>query len=196
MTDKLKDLRDWMFRGLMFEAEAEKFRNAGIRIGADLRDVEYSLLEEMLSPFPIGLRNEGLMMARIYTLLYCFENSVRDLIKDRLQEKFGVDWWIKGVPTRVKEHAEGRQGEAQDESWLEGQKDELLQFVDFGHLAAIIIEKWDEFSDLVPSQHWLKQRMDELEKTRHFIAHNRLLLPSEFSRIEMYISDWNRVVGL
>ena len=41
-----------------------------------------------------------------------------------------------------------------------------------------------------------KQRLDELEKARNFIAHNRLLLSSEFQRIEMYVSDWNRVVGL
>ena len=45
-------------------------------------------------------------------------------------------------------------------------------------------------------QNWLKQRMDELEKTRHFIAHNRALLPSEYQRVYMYIADWNRVVGL
>jgi hypothetical protein len=38
--------------------------------------------------------------------------------------------------------------------------------------------------------------MDELEKTRHFIAHNRALLPSEYQRIYMYIAEWNRVVGL
>jgi hypothetical protein len=38
--------------------------------------------------------------------------------------------------------------------------------------------------------------MDELEKTRHFIAHNRARLPSENQRVYMYIADWNRVVGL
>jgi hypothetical protein len=46
------------------------------------------------------------------------------------------------------------------------------------------------------TQHWLKQRMEELEKARNFIAHNRMLLPSEFQRIYMYIADWNRVIGL
>jgi len=38
--------------------------------------------------------------------------------------------------------------------------------------------------------------MDELEKARNFIAHNRMLLPSEFHRIYLYIADWNRVIGL
>jgi hypothetical protein len=36
-------------------------------------------------------------------------------------------------------------------------------FFEFGHLSQIIIEKWQLFEDIVPCQHWLKQRMDELE---------------------------------
>lgn len=196
MTDAKKDLRDWMFRGLLFEADAEPFRVAGIRIGADHRDFESALLEGTMAPFPISLRNEAATMARIYTLLYAFENAVRELIKDRLQEKFAADWWVKGVPTKVQQFAEARQKSAQEESWLEGQKTELLGFVDFGHLADIIIGQWETFTDLIPTQHWLKQRMDELEKARNFIAHNRLLLPSECQRIEMYVADWNRTVGI
>jgi hypothetical protein len=32
--------------------------------------------------------------------------------------------------------------------------------------------------------------MTELEKARNFAAHHRMLLPSEFQRIYMYIADW------
>jgi hypothetical protein len=185
-----------MFKGLLFEAEAERFRQAGIRVGADLQEVEARLLEETLAPFPIDLRNDALQMARLYALLYCFENSVRQLIKERLQEAHGVDWWAKGVPQKVQKFAEDRQREAVEQSWLEGQKTEVLGFVEFGHLADIIINSWEDFADLVPTQHWLKQRMEELEKARNFVAHHRVLLPSEFDRIEMYVADWNRAVGL
>ena len=58
------------------------------------------------------------------------------------------------------------------------------------------IDKREYFKDIIPSQHWLKQRMDEMEKSRNFIAHNRMLLPSEFQRLYMYVADWNRVIGL
>ena len=195
MTNSTK-VRDWMFRALLFEAEAEEFRTAGIRIGADSKNIEKSLLEETIAPFPISLRNEALTMARIYTLLYCFENSVRELIKERLSEKKGTEWWTSNVPRTVQNFAESRKKTAEKDTWLEGQKKDLMQFLEFGHLSDIIVNNWEDFSDLIPSQHWLKQRMDELEKTRNFIAHHRLLLPSEFSRIEMYIKDWNKVVGL
>jgi hypothetical protein len=180
----------------MFEADADRFRSAGIRVGTDTFESERFLLEEVLRPFSIDLRNEPLEMGRLYCLMYCFENSVRSLVQERLQERYGASWWDEHVPKKIREFAESRQKEALESSWLEGQKKDPLGFVQFGHLADIIIENWEEFSDLVPSQHWIKQRMDELEKARNFAAHHRLLLPGEFQRIEMYINDWNRMVGL
>jgi hypothetical protein len=194
MTDK-PNIREWMFRALMFEAEAEEFKSAGIRIGADSEQVEKSLMEETLSPFPIQTRNEALRMSRLYALVNCFENSIRELIKERLKEKFDADWWEKGTPKTVREFAQKRLLSAQENSWLEGDNTELIEFVEFGHLTDIIINNWADFSDLIPTQHWLKQRLDELEKARNYIAHNRLLLPSEFRRIEQYINDWNKQVG-
>jgi hypothetical protein len=190
-----KNLRDWLFRGLMFEAEADRFRAAGIRVGANTEDAERTMFAETLTPFGVDLRGEAMRMARVYSLLYCFENSVRALITERLRERHGDQWWTQKCPQKVQEFAAGRQKDAQENSWLEGYSKDLLGFVQFGHLADIIIANWDDFSDLVPSQHWLKQRLDELERARNFIAHHSLL-PAEFQRIEMYVNDWNRMVGL
>lgn len=192
---KYKDLRDFLFRGLSFEAEATEFQKAGIKIGADQTETEQQLLAEALAPFPVKLRNNALEMARLYSVLFAFENHVRDYIRETLSESEGADWLDK-LPQKIKEHAEDRQKTAIDDSWLEGEKTDLLGFLEFGHLAQLIINNWEYFESVIPSQHWLKQRMDELEKSRNFIAHNRMLLPSEFQRMYMYIADWNRVVGL
>lgn len=193
--NKEPNIREWLFRALMFEAEVETFKAAGIRIGADAEQVEKALMEETISPFPIHTRNEALKMARLYALVNCFENSVRELIKERLRESFDVDWWEKGIPKSIREFAQKRHLSAKQNSWLEGDNTEFIEFVEFGHLSDIITHNWDIFSDLIPTQHWIKQRLDELEKARNYIAHNRLLLPSEFRRIEQYITDWNKQVG-
>lgn len=179
----------------MFESEAGQFQAAGIQVGADQGQAEERLLSEALTPFGVSRRNSALEMARLYAVLHCFENEVRSLIRETLEEEEGAEWANK-LPTKVKHHAESRQKTAFADSWLEGEKSDILGFVDFGQLASIILENWKHFEALMPSQHWLKQRMDELEKTRNFIAHNRMLLPSEFQRIYMYIADWNRVIGL
>jgi hypothetical protein len=190
-----KDVRDFLFRGLMFEAEAGRFRRAGIQIGSASAEAEEALLKESLAPFSVQRRNNALEMARLYAVLFCFENEIRDFIRDALEEKEGIDWLDK-LPPKIKEHAKSRRDAALKDSWLEGEKSDLLGFVDFGQLAQIILAKWEHFKDLLPTQHWIKQRMDELEKSRNFIAHNRMLLPSEFQRMYMYITDWNRVIGL
>jgi hypothetical protein len=195
LTKSTSAVRDYLFRGLMFEAEASAFQLAGIQVGADMRQAEERLLSEALAPFNVATRNNALEMARLYAVLFCFENEVRSLIRETLEEEEGPDW-IDKLPTKTKENAESRQKTAFEDSWLEGEKSDLLGFVDFGNLASIILAKWEHFEDIMPTQHWLKQRMDELEKARNFIAHNRMLLPSEFQRIYLYIADWNRVIGL
>ena len=191
----MKELRDFLFRGLMFEAEATEFQRAGIQVGADQSSTEERLLFKALAPFTVHRRNQALEMARLYAVLFCFENEVRDFIRQTLEEHEGIDWKER-IPRNIKEPAENRREKALQDSWLEGEKNDLLGFVDFGHLAQVIIAKWKYFEDIVPSQHWLKQRMDEMERARNFIAHNRMLLPGEFQRIYMYIADWNRVIGL
>lgn len=195
MNNGTAALRDFLFRGLMFEAEATVFQAAGIQVGADTAQAEERLLSEALSPFNVTRRNNALEMARLYSVLHCFENEVRGLIRETLEEKEGADW-VEKLPGKTKAFAETRQKTAFADSWLEGEKSDLLGFVDFGQLASIIIEKWPYFEAIVPSQHWLKQRMDELEKARNFIAHNRMLLPTEFQRVYLYIADWNRAIGL
>ena len=188
-------LRSFLFRGLLFESEAGIFQRAGIQIGASDTAAEESLLAQSLAPFGVQRRNAALEMSRLYALLFCFENEIRDFIRERLEENEGVDWFTK-LPSKVVQHAEARRNTAIKDSWLEGQKTDILGFADFGQLSQIIVSKWENFSDVIPSQHWLSQRMEEIEKARNFIAHNRMLLPSEFQRLYMYIADWNRVIGL
>ena len=197
MTDTRRNLRDFVFRGLLFQSEAEVFRKAGIDVGIDLGEAEEQLLLESLAPFGVKRRNDALEMARLYAVLHAFENEVRSLIRDTLEEKIGPNWWDgDAVPNSVKKIAESRQKTAEKDSWLEGAKGDKLEYVDFGDLSTIIIQNWEHFKIIMPTQDWIKQRMTELEKARNFVAHNRMLLPSEFQRIFMYISDWNKVIGL
>ena len=88
----------------MFESEATKFQSAGIQIGADSKYVEEQLLSEALSPFSILKRNNALEMARLYSVLHCFENEIRDYIRETLVENDGLDWWSK-LPPKMNSHA-------------------------------------------------------------------------------------------
>ena len=75
----------------MFEAESERFRLAGIQIGADATEAEENLLRAALAPFGIARRNNALEMARLFAVLFCFENEIRDFIREALVEKEGLN---------------------------------------------------------------------------------------------------------
>lgn len=197
MTNPRATLRDFVFRGLLFESETEVFRKAGLNVGIDIAEAEKELLLEALAPFGVQRRQDALEMARLYAVLHAFENEVRSLIRDTLDEKAPGNWWdSEAIPNKVRTMAESRHKTALQDSWLEGAKSDRLEYIDFGDLSSIILQNWDYFKDVMPGQDWIKQRMTELEKARNFIAHNRMLLPSEFQRIYMYVSDWNKVIGL
>jgi hypothetical protein len=86
------NIRNFIFRGLLFESESEVFRKAGIQVGTDVAASEQNLLAESLSPFGVLRRNQALEMARLYAVLHAFENEVRSFIRDTLEEQIGADW--------------------------------------------------------------------------------------------------------
>jgi hypothetical protein len=56
--------------------------------------------------FSQRLRDEAASMARHYSIFYCLENFVREIIVERLEEQYGPDWWQRAVPEGVQQNAE------------------------------------------------------------------------------------------
>ena len=40
-------------------------------------------------------------MARHYEIFYCLENFIRELVRERLEEAFGLNWWDVEEPRAV-----------------------------------------------------------------------------------------------
>jgi hypothetical protein len=189
-------MREWLFRALSFETDAEQFRAAGIRIGAGANAEFDGNLNSILAPFSVRKRTDAVKMASLYALLFCFENSVRDLVADRLADVAGEDWWSKKVSPNIQKSAQGIYEKASANAWLDGAKGRIIDFTTFGQLVKIIIDNWIDFDYLIPSQSWLNQKMNEMEDIRNFLAHSRIVSQREFDRMTLYIEDWNRQVGL
>ena len=78
---------------------------------------------------------------------------------------------------------------------MEENGEHLMNFVDFGGLAGIVIANWEHFSDIILNQQWLSQRFNEMERARNAIAHHRPLSDNETQRLYMYVRDWIRQVS-
>ena len=108
----------------------------------------------------------------------------------------GEDWWQKKVSANIQKSAQSVYDKAVANAWLDGSKTRMVDFTTFGQLVKIIIENWNDFEFVIPTQSWLTQKMGEIEDVRNFLAHSRALSDREFGRMAMYIEDWNRQVGL
>jgi hypothetical protein len=143
--------------------------------------------------FSRDLRDHAEKMTYAYCLFYCFENTVRDLVSQRLAERKGVGWWTT-VPAKVQQRVEGKKIEIENNKWHQAVIAEDIDHTLFGDLASIIIAQWPEFDELFPSQDWVRVRLTELERSRNIIAHGNLLPEAEIERLEQYLLDWVRQV--
>ena len=64
-----------------------------------------------------------------------------------------------------------------------------------GNLGQIIINNWEDFSDIIPNQSWLTSRMDDLEMSRNIVMHTGILPQVEIDRIQSIVRDLLRQIG-
>jgi hypothetical protein len=187
------DVQAFLFRAAATNMRLDELAQDGqVRNGGPTAVADADGLEQ----FSFAIRAEARRMARVYELLFCFENSVRELIEDRLKEVFGVnDWWALGVsePTRVS--AEKLKDKEQQTPWHGPRGGTLLAFVDFPVLARIITDGWEHFEDLLGKPAWVESVFEEMNQSRRAVAHTGVLSQHDIERMELRVRDWLRAVG-
>ncbi len=135
-------------------------------------------------------------MGQVYELLYCLENSIRELVEVTLREAFGAEeWWTHGVDSTIRKSAERRQVDDQKARWHGPRGDSLLSYVDFPQYGDIIASQWQHFEPLLGDQAWVNYYFAELNRTRRALAHTGTLTDADVERMEVRVRDWLRVVG-
>jgi len=191
--------QNFIFRALLLNNELEGLEDIGFitKQSPTINTEEESKKEGAVSieDFSARIRIDALKMSAVYMAFFAFENSVRDLIKERLGEREGSGWWKKCISKNTQKKVEDRQKKDKENKWHSPRAVENISYIDFGDTASIIIENWKDFEDLFPSQDWIKTRLSDLEQSRNTIAHNNILADRDIQRIKMYLQDWLSQVG-
>lgn len=137
------------------------------------------------------LRDEAASMAAQYAIFYCLENSIRELIVERLEEVHGTDWWDKAVPEAVRKNAESnRKKEAS--TGITPRSSDLIDYSNFGELGEIIKSNWDIFGDMFKDVRAVERVLGNLNTLRAPIAHCKALAEDEVLRLHLGLRDWFR----
>ncbi len=189
----IEKLKQFVFNGLLLNDSFDFLEQEGITIRSGSKFQPITRFEE--TDFSPKIRHNANKMASIYTAFFCLENAVRELIVDRLAERKGIDWWMKCVPEKIKKSVLQLKEKEEKNKDHTRRASTLIGYTMFGNLAQIIINNWEDFSDLFPDQAWITSRFNDLEMSRNIIMHTGVLPEIEIERIESIIRDWLRQVG-
>jgi len=187
-------LREWLFKGLSAEHALDELERTGVGVRAptDPRALQRVMPLEEFSP---DLRESGMKALPAYLAFFCLENSVRELINERLSERHGSGWWQHKATRAVQDRVKIRQEKEGKNRWHARRGAAEIYYTDFGDLSSLIQNCWTDFEDLFPDVNWVVTRFAELEASRNIVAHNNLLDSREMDRIKIYLTDWIRQVG-
>lgn len=186
-------LKQFVFNGLLLDDSLESLETDGIsvRLGTDLVAIE-RIQEVDFSPKIVF---DAKRMASVYVVFFCIENAVRELITDRLAERYGVDWWEDKVPRKIRDAVSKLKVKEEKNKYHTQRSSSMIGYTMFGNLEQIIVSNWEDFSDLFPAQSWITSRFTDLEMSRNIIMHTGVLPTIEIDRIESIARDWIRQVG-
>jgi len=147
--------------------------------------------DDFYDQFPKKLRDEADMMQRHYAVFYCLENSIRELIIERLLELYGPNWWNEHVPQIVRENCK-KNRDKEVGSGFTPRSDEMIDYSTFGELGEILKANADTFGEMFRDLTAVGKILANLNTLRGPIAHCKPLAGDEVTRLYLGMSDWFR----
>jgi hypothetical protein len=145
---------------------------------------------------PKSIVDDASKMADTYLMIYIFENSVRNLIRNVLETKYGKYWWDSHVSKPVKDTVEKRKEQENENRWHGKRGEHPIFYTDISELNSIITKNWDDFKDIIQKDHtWIKHKIEEIKTSRNVVAHNNPLEKDDIQRIEVNFKDWFKQIG-
>ena len=189
----MTELYNFIFRGVLTEESLDKVGRR--KISNFGKEEEYSIMKALSFDM---LDNDNLNTAKkmsiVYIALHSFENSIRDLVKTAMAEKYEENWWNK-VPERIKKKVNTRLEDDQKFRWHGNRGADEIMYCDFGDLSSIIVTNWELFEDVLTNMEWAKAVLSTLERSRNIIMHGGIVAREDIERIGMNIRDWIRQTG-
>ncbi len=185
--------KEFVFNGLLLQEEFNLLEKEGISIKAsgDFSPVS-RIIEADFSP---KIWHNAIDMSSVYQSIFCIENTLRNFIVERMSERHGLDWWAQSVPKKIKDDVERLKTREEKNKFFSSRSDSEIGYTMMGNLGQIIINNWNDFSDIIPSQAWLTSRMDDLEMARNIVMHTGVLPQIEIERITSIVRDILRQIG-
>jgi hypothetical protein len=192
--DKIAAIKLFGLNNLSIESEIRRIERA-LDLDLGHRDRVTAPPDSDFYPqFDQTTRDQAAKMAQHYQIFFCLENFIRQLIIERLRERYSDEWWMKAVPESVRKNAESNQAKER-KSGVTLRSFDLIDYTNFGELGEIIKANWDLFGGTLRDVEAVQKILSNLNLIRAPIAHCKLLAEDEVLRLHLSLRDWFRQMG-
>jgi hypothetical protein len=144
--------------------------------------------------FDASFQKEAKLMAEHYEVFYCLEKSIRRLVLELMNEKFGENWWDSKVDEEVRKNVL-KNIQRDEDSGFTIRSEERIDYTTFGELTQIVTKNWEAFEVLFKrGQRAFQKIMTNLNQLRGPIAHCSPFAEDEIVRLELTVKDWFRLM--
>ncbi len=149
--------------------------------------------EDYYAQFEATFRKEAKEMSKHYEIFYSLETSIRSLVVQLMNEKFGETWWDIRVKEEIRRNVETNIKRELESGFT--QRSELkIDYSTFGELSEIVQSNWEAFENLFRNQRAFVKIMTSLNQLRGPIAHCCPLAEDEKVRLSLAVKDWFRLM--
>lgn len=126
--------------------------------------------------------------------VFVLENSIRNLIIQRLTKAYDSDWWNKARIKNIRDNVQKTIDK--EKKYPHRQKRALhpIFYSNFADLKQIILNERNYFADVILDFQWFAVEMDQVYMARNSLAHSVTLTEDDASKIRLFYRDWARLL--
>jgi hypothetical protein len=126
--------------------------------------------------------------------MYILENSVRNLIIQRLTKAYGNDWWINGRFKGVRDNVQRIIDKEKKYPHRDKRGLHPIYYSNFSEIKTIILNEFNYFADVILDRQWFEVQMDQVYMSRNSLAHSVPITEDDESRIRLFYSEWSKLL--
>ncbi|MDR0767423.1 MAG: hypothetical protein LBE57_03105 [Methanosarcinales archaeon] len=133
-----------------------------------------------------------------YLILKELEEKLRSFVSDRVEARFGKEWW-KGTDMSFLADRWNERRIMNDRTNADKKRstnEPLINYASFSDYRRIINNPfaWDAFDEYFPDRGWIIQRLKELDPIRNAIMHHTPLEEDDYTRLSLYSRDILKII--
>ncbi len=133
-----------------------------------------------------------------YLILKELEEKLRSFVSDRVEARFGKEWW-KGTDMSFLADRWNERRIMNDRTNADKKRsttEPLINYASFSDYRRIINNPfaWDAFEEYFPDRGWIIQRLKELDPIRNAIMHHTPLEEDDYIRLGLYARDILKII--